>query len=29
MAVWIEPSPDRAAADDRTVEAISTAGVGP
>jgi transglutaminase-like putative cysteine protease len=29
MAVWIEPSADRAAADDRTVEAVSTAGVGP
>jgi transglutaminase-like putative cysteine protease len=29
MAVWIEPSSDRAADDDRTVQAISTASVGP
>lgn len=29
MAVRIEPSANRAVADDRTIEAISTAGVGP
>ena len=29
MAVWIEPSLDRAAVDNRTIQAVSTAGVGP